>query len=81
MATNTKTLYDATFIIDGVPVDWNTEVEVTISHDADTVQTDSGNIKYDDKITCSSEASHMGGSQIWLDPTETLSVDEMFLIP
>ena len=44
MATNTKTLYDATFIVDGVPVDWNTEVEITISHDADTVQTDSGNI-------------------------------------
>ena len=44
MAVNSKTLYDAIFMIDGVPVDWNTEVEVTISHDADTVATDSGNI-------------------------------------
>lgn len=44
MVQNSKTLYDAVFLIDGVTIDWNTEVEITISHDADTVQTDSGNI-------------------------------------
>lgn len=30
-----------------------------------------------DQISCSENASSMGGSQIWLDPRETLSVDEM----
>lgn len=38
---------------------------------------DSGKISYDTKIPCSENAASMGGSQIWLDPTETLSVDEM----
>ena len=38
---------------------------------------DSGQLKYTDKITCSENASNMGGSQIWLDETEQLTVDEM----
>ena len=38
---------------------------------------DSGKIAYDDKIPCSENASAMGGSQIWLDTRETLSVHEM----
>ena len=38
---------------------------------------DSGKISYTDKIPCSENASSMGGSQIWLDPREELSVDEM----
>jgi len=38
---------------------------------------DSGRLSYEDKVTCSEEASNMGGSQIWLDPTEELTVDEM----
>ena len=38
---------------------------------------DSGRLSYQDKITCSEHASSMGGSQIWLDPTEELTVDEM----
>ena len=37
---------------------------------------DSGKLKYDDKITCSTKASKMGGSQIWFKENETLSVDE-----
>ena len=37
----------------------------------------SGKINYDTKIPCSEKASSMGGSQIWLDTTESLSVDEM----
>ena len=37
----------------------------------------SGKINYDTQIPCSQNASSMGGSQIWLDTTETLSVDEM----
>ena len=37
----------------------------------------SGKINYDTKIPCSENASSMGGSQIWLDQTETLTVDEM----
>ena len=38
---------------------------------------DSGRITLDTPIPCSENASNMGGSQIWLDPTETLTVDEM----
>lgn len=38
---------------------------------------DSGRISIDDKIPCSENASSMGGSQIWLDVKETLSVHEM----
>ena len=38
---------------------------------------DSGKITYDTQIPCSENASSMGGSQIWLDTTETLSVHEM----
>jgi len=38
---------------------------------------DSGKLKYEDKITCSETASGMGGSQIWLDVREELTVDEM----
>lgn len=40
-------------------------------------QIDSGKLKYEDRIQPSSSAASMGGSQIWLDTTETLSVDEM----
>lgn len=38
---------------------------------------DSGKLNYTDQIPCSENASSMGGSQIWLDSKETLSVDEM----
>ena len=38
---------------------------------------DNGTLKLTDQIPCSENASSMGGSQIWLDTTETLSVDEM----
>jgi len=38
---------------------------------------DEGRINFEDKIPCSSEASKMGGSQIWLDVNESLTVDEM----
>ena len=38
---------------------------------------DSGRLSYEDKISCSEEASSMGGSQIWLDTSEELTVDEM----
>ena len=38
---------------------------------------DSGKISYDTQIPCSETAASMGGSQIWMDTTETLSVDEM----
>lgn len=37
---------------------------------------DSGALKYTDTITCSSDASGMGGSQIWFKEGETLTVDE-----
>ena len=40
-------------------------------------QIDSGNLSYSDTISCSENARSMGGSQIWLDPRETLTVDEM----
>lgn len=38
---------------------------------------DSGRLSYSDKISCSEKASSMGGSQIWLDTKEELTVDEM----
>ena len=38
---------------------------------------DSGKIQLTDKIPCTEDAAKMGGSQIWLDVRETLTVDEM----
>ena len=38
---------------------------------------DSGQISLEDKVPCSENASSMGGSQIWLTPSETLTVNEM----
>lgn len=38
---------------------------------------DSGRISLDDKVPCSENATKMGGSQIWLDTRETLTVHEM----
>ncbi len=38
---------------------------------------DSGKISFTDSVPCSENAASMGGSQIWLDPRETLTVDEM----
>ena len=38
---------------------------------------ENGKIKLEDQVPCSDNASKMGGSQIWLDQTETLSVDDM----
>lgn len=38
---------------------------------------DEGRISLNDSVPCSENAASMGGSQIWLDPRETLTVDEM----
>lgn len=38
---------------------------------------DSGKLSYTDKIPCTENAASMGGSQIWLDVREELTVDEM----
>lgn len=38
---------------------------------------DSGKIALTDSVPCSENAASMGGSQIWLDTKETLTVDEM----
>ena len=38
---------------------------------------DNGVIKLDDPVPCSEVSAKMGGSQIWLDTTETLSVHDM----
>lgn len=40
-------------------------------------QIHNGNLSMNDMISCSENASSMGGSQIWLDPRETLSVSDM----
>lgn len=40
-------------------------------------QIELGKLDYTTKISCSETAASMGGSQIWLDTSETLSVDEM----
>lgn len=37
---------------------------------------DSGKIKYTDMVTCSENASKMGGSQIWFKPGEKLTIDD-----
>lgn len=37
---------------------------------------DSGKIKYDDKVTCSANASSLGGSQIWFEENEQISVED-----
>ena len=38
---------------------------------------DNGKISLDTQIPCSTNAASMGGSQIWLDPRETLNVNDM----
>ena len=38
---------------------------------------EAGQITLEDKVHCSQNAASMGGSQIWLDPCEELSVNEM----
>ena len=38
---------------------------------------DAGQIFLDDTVTTSPYASSMGGSEIWLEPYETMTVDEM----
>ncbi len=38
---------------------------------------DSGQLSYDDMVTCSTRASSMGGSQIWLKENETMSVRDL----
>lgn len=38
---------------------------------------DNGVISLEDNVSCSETAASMGGSQIWLDTTETLTVNEM----
>ena len=38
---------------------------------------ESGQITIEDKVPCSQNAASMGGSQIWLDTKETLTVNEM----
>ena len=38
---------------------------------------EAGKITLEDKVPCSQNAASMGGSQIWLDPREELSVNEM----
>lgn len=40
-------------------------------------QIELGKLSFQDQIPCSDNASSMGGSQIWLNTTETLTVDEM----
>ena len=38
---------------------------------------DSGKIALTDEVTCSEHAAGMGGSQIWLEPGETMTVEEL----
>lgn len=38
---------------------------------------DTGRISLDDAVTCSPEAASMGGSQIWLEPGEVMSVHDL----
>lgn len=38
---------------------------------------DGGRLKLEDKVTASEHAASMGGSQIWLEPGEVMTVDEL----
>lgn len=38
---------------------------------------DNGDLNLNDNVTCSANAASMGGSQIWLEENETLTVNEM----
>ncbi len=38
---------------------------------------DNGMLGYDDQLTCSADAAALGGSQIWLEPGEVMSVDDL----
>ncbi|MBP5212219.1 MAG: D-alanyl-D-alanine carboxypeptidase, partial [Pyramidobacter sp.] len=38
---------------------------------------DSGALKMEDSVTASAQAASMGGSQIWLEEGESMTVDEM----
>ncbi|MEG1996003.1 MAG: D-alanyl-D-alanine carboxypeptidase family protein, partial [Oscillospiraceae bacterium] len=38
---------------------------------------ESGKISFSDEVTCSELASSMGGTQIWLKPTEQMSVEDL----
>lgn len=38
---------------------------------------DDGSIDYDDPVTCSESAAALGGSQIWLEPGEVMTVHEL----
>ncbi|HHW49298.1 MAG TPA: D-alanyl-D-alanine carboxypeptidase [Clostridiaceae bacterium] len=38
---------------------------------------DSGKLKYEDKVPVSEHASSMGGTQVWLEPGEVFTVEEM----
>lgn len=38
---------------------------------------DSGSLKWDDTVTATANAASMGGSQIWLEEGETMTVEEM----
>lgn len=40
-------------------------------------QIDSGKIKLSDKVTISENAANMGGSQVFLQPNEVMTVDEL----
>ncbi len=38
---------------------------------------DNGQLKLEQQVSCSEHAASMGGSQIWLEPGETMSVDDL----
>lgn len=38
---------------------------------------DAGRLKMDELVTCSEYAASMGGSQIWLEPGEQMTVDDL----
>lgn len=38
---------------------------------------EAGRLKYSDTITCTAHASSMGGTQIWLEPGEQMSVEDL----
>lgn len=49
MASYNETLYDVSLFIEGTPVLWSTDIEVTFEYEADKVKTNSGKITVNDR--------------------------------
>lgn len=71
--TTGKVLYDKSSHIELRPASVTKIMTILLIMEA----IENGQLTYDTKISCSENAASLGGSQIWLEVNETLTVDEM----